>query len=88
MRKKLLNQILNRCKINELIIDKEKAYLINVEVSDMNIEEISRFMQSIIKLFKKKLKLNNCIFIPILDGKSNIKIRELTQEEIENIPSE
>jgi len=85
MRKGLKEEILNRCKINELNIDNDKAYIVKIEVGDIPKEEIMNILKQVAEVFKQQLKIDRCVFAPMSDGKELFSIRDLTDNEAEHI---
>lgn len=85
MRKNSVKELLSNCKITELNIDKQKEYIVNVEVGDMKSEAAMLIMKGVVDIFKNKLELDNCIFMPMVGGKELINIRELEEDEADHI---
>jgi len=79
--------ILKRCKVTEIIIDKKSHYIVGVEVSflDNDYTKQVEFIQQVTKIFKQELDLDNCVFVPLVDGVGPFKIKEITEEEAKQL---
>ena len=77
-------KILEKCKITEITIDKDKKYIVGVEVSTFggDIPAQTNYIKQVIEIFNNKLNMKDCIYIPMYNGCNPFVIREATEEDI------
>ena len=85
--KSKIDKILEKCDITEIIIDKDKKYVVGVEVSNFNSDVTAQtiYIKQVIDLFTNKLNMKDCIYIPLYNGHNPFIIREATEADIKYI---
>ena len=82
--KSKIDKILEKCNITEITIDKDKKYVVGVEVSNLNgdVTAQTKYIEQVIDVFTKKLNMKDCIYIPMYNGQEPFKIKEATEADI------
>lgn len=85
--KSKMDKILEKCNITEIIIDKDKKYVVGVEVSNLNgdVTAQTKYIEQVIDVFTKKLNMKDCIYIPMYNGCNPFIIREATEADIKYV---
>lgn len=82
-----IDKILEKCNITEITIDKDKKYVVSIEVSNLNgdITAQTKYIKQVIDVFTKKLNMKDCVYIPMYNGYNPLTIREATEEDIKYV---
>lgn len=79
-----IDKILEKCNITEITIDKDKKYVVGIEVSNFggDISAETDYIKQVIDIFTNKLNMKDCIYIPMHNGYTPFIIREATEADI------
>lgn len=83
MRSKIA-KILEKCNITEITIDKDKKYVVGIDVSKFSGDLLAEtnYLKQIVDIFTNKLNMKDCIYIPMHNGDTPVIIREATEADI------
>lgn len=82
-----IDKILEKCNITEITIDKDKKYVVSIEVSNLNgdITAQTKYIKQVIDIFTNKLNMKDCVYIPMYNGSNPFIIKEATEADIKYI---
>lgn len=85
MNEKKLAKLIKSCKITEIHLDKDKKYIISIEVSKLHFDTNNNFQEYLSKIVAAfdQLNLGKCIYTPMYNGQAPIIVEQNIKEGIE-----